>query len=573
MKKTRRRSAGRLKRNKSSRSMAGQYSPKANTGHPQRNTVLSPSTQLIPVSLVFHGPELLVETFLLNLRDRSSQVKQTPHFLNPTLVKGCEQRFAIEDSGAIRLCTPSYYREDRPSLIWDEQEGSLAKPPLLEERLDDPADLAQELQSRTDSALIGPLNRSIKKVSTTSLKVTERESSHVTYGDNCLMWCSSVRPRTRSEWKLWNDSLDDSYDHVTVIRDPHLFASALGTMGLQQKGLRGSGTSFYDPVSGEVTQCASLPLVYGPVIYTERRREYIEESSSELELILRGLFTKTSEHRNQREYRFALFSNSTLEEDTLELNMSADMFAALRQKGRPRNTAQEGASVAFNTCLPSPRILRCLSAATASQHGGIGIATALNGRVQSHFHLAGVEHKQTTKIERAVQELEEVDDEILEQAVAEEQGLPNDSRIIKLTLDGGPDSTITLYDFGGLAGLMQIRYRSGEAIVSVNFSDPESKFRAVVVDNSNFDGSSIVYSSSRRLKLLYRAANPLTRVEWKLCDADLTRGTVTAVSEDGTATSTFEIALDAGLGINAQQIELVSANEAGWLPHNRERMT
>ena len=73
-------------------------------------------------------------------------------------------------------------------------------------------------------------------------------------------------------------------------------------MAFQQKGLLGNAFSFRNPQTGYIAECPSLPVVYGPVVYLDDRRAYIEESSSNLEFIVRSIFAKTSKHRHQREY-------------------------------------------------------------------------------------------------------------------------------------------------------------------------------------------------------------------------------------------------------------------------------
>ena len=235
------------------------------------DSTLPEATRLDPMSVVFYRPEVAVETFRLSLAVDGTHSRSSPLPPTPTLVKGCEGRFAIEDCGTIRLCTPSYYREDGPSLVWDAQEGAIAGPPRVTERRDDPADLEQQLHVNAEPDRTGPLSRAFGAISATSLKVKERKQTSLTYGDNCLIWCTSLRPRSRNEWSLWRASLEPSYDHISTVRDPHKFAQALGAMALQQQGLLGNDISFRNPQSGDVARCASLQVVYGPVIYTDQR--------------------------------------------------------------------------------------------------------------------------------------------------------------------------------------------------------------------------------------------------------------------------------------------------------------
>ena len=518
------------------------------------------ATRLDPMSVVFYRPEVAVETFRLSLAVDGTHSRSSPLPPIPTLVKGCEGRFAIEDCGTIRLCTPGYYRKDGPSLIWDVQEGAIVSRPRVSERRDDPADIEQQRQIDAELPHTSPLSRATSTISATSLRITDNEQTSLKYGDNCLIWCTSIRPRSTNEWSLWRASLERSYDHISTVRDPHMFAQALGAMALQQRGLLGHGISFRNPQTGVVARCASLPVVYGPVIYTDERRAYIEASSTELEFVLRSMFSKTSEHQHEREYRFALLTNRDLDEDTLYLTVSKEMRSALTQQRRPATAAREAPSVVAKGCLPSPRILRCFPASPPMQLRGEGVGALLTAQARSSLHLAGVEHKSTTKTRRSVQTVDDVDYELIEQAIAEESGTPSDARIVKFTLDAGPASVVTLYDFGGLTGSLRIANQSGEATVTATISKPGDERKQVLIDNTDFDGTSLLTRPTPGLTLSYTTANPATTVKADVSVEEDTRITITATSEDCSATSSFEIILASSLGIGAPRIALVAAN-------------
>ena len=295
-------------------------------------SALSEGSSLIPMSCDFYGPEVAVTTFQLSLAAGGRQLGRNQLPPIPILVKGSERRFAIEDCETIRLCTPSYYREDAQSLIWDMQEGVIASNPRVKERWDDPADLEELRRDDAETAGRRPLVRAAGMIAVKTLKVRELEESTLFYGDNCLIWCSSMKPRNSKQWSLWRASLESSYDHVSTVRDPQIFARALGAMAFQQQGLLGNSIAFRNPQTGYVAQCLSLPVVYGPVVYVDDRRAYIEESSSDLEFVARSIFSKTSEHRHQREYRFAILSNRGLEDNTLDLTVSTEMRWSLTER-------------------------------------------------------------------------------------------------------------------------------------------------------------------------------------------------------------------------------------------------
>ena len=185
---------------------------------------MSEGSSLVPISCDFYRPEVAVTTFQLSLAAGGRQLGRSQLPPVPILVKGCERRFAIEDCETIRLCTPSYYREDGQSLIWDMQEGVVATSPQVEERWDDPADLEEQRRSNGEMARRDPLAQATGRIAATSLRVRESEQSSLIYGDNCLIWCSSIKPRNSKQWSLWRDTLESSYDHISTVRDPHTFA-------------------------------------------------------------------------------------------------------------------------------------------------------------------------------------------------------------------------------------------------------------------------------------------------------------------------------------------------------------
>ena len=202
----------------------------------------------------------------------------------------------------------------------------------------------------------------------------------------------------------------------------------------------------------------------------------------------------------------------------------------------------------------------------ASQNGSkrreaqstLGAYSTLQSR--SSFHLAGVHHKDTTKAYRAVHTVENVDYEYIEQTIAEEPRSPSDARIVKFTLDAGPGSVFTLYDLGGLNGTYGLAKRTGRAVLTASIPEPISDEKWVLINNSGFDGSSFLSSGTNHLTLSYTPANPATTVQTYLSCAEDTAITITATSEDGTATSSFEIVFDNSLGINVTPTRQAPAN-------------
>ena len=204
------------------------------------------------MSCIFYGERDAVATFQLTLPAEGGSARPSRVVPAPILVKGCESRFNIERWGELQLCAPSYYREDRESLVWDEQECVVSLGPRGEERRDDPGDLERLRRLDADRAGSDPLRMAVGKVTSNSVEVIERVDTSLVCGDNCLIWCSAAKPESKSQWSDWWDSLEDSYDDYSTIRDPHTFAQALGAMAFQQRGLLGNPISFANPRTGQV---------------------------------------------------------------------------------------------------------------------------------------------------------------------------------------------------------------------------------------------------------------------------------------------------------------------------------
>lgn len=523
-------------------------------------SILSDGSSLVPMSCDFYRPEVAVTTFELSLAVGAAQIRRSQLPTVPILVKGCERQFAIEICNNIRLCTPSYYREDGTSLIWDMHEGAVASSPRVEERLDDPADLDEERRIGTDKTRSLPLDMAIVRSAVRSLRVREIEESSLTYGDNCLIWCSSIKPCNSRQWSLWRASLEDSYDHISTIRDPHVFARALGAMAYNQKELLGNAISFRNPETELVAKCSSLPVVYGPVVYVANRRAYIEDSSSDLEFLLRSVFTKMSKHRNQREFRFAILTDRSLRDRTLDLMVSKEMRWTVTKPQWSETSEHKKQSQIFRTCLPSPKILQCFKEIPTVQRLTDHSPAVFASQIRSSFQLDGVHHKHITRSRMLAHEVEDVDYEYIERLIADQPRSPSDARIVKFTLDAGPGTRVSVYDLVGLSGTFRLRSQSGSAILAYSPPNPRGDNRQVLVDNSGFDGSSILSNQTSRLTLSYIATNPATSVKSEVSDKEGSVITITAISEDGAATTFFQIIFDRSLGINVTPTERASEN-------------
>ena len=180
--------------------------------------------------------------------------------------------------------------------------------------------------------------------------------------------------------------------------------------------------------------------------------------------------------------------------------------------------------------------------------------------VGANLNLVGVQHRSNTNAHIAVKTVEDVDFEIIEQAIAEESRLPSDARIVRLTIYEGTISVFTLYDCGGLTGSMRFASKDGQAVQTSHTAEQNIESKQILIPSGDFDGSSFLSHPTQRLTLSYTTANSATTVVADLSVAKDTYITITATSEDDTATSSFEIILENPLDVSAPCIELVAAN-------------
>ena len=525
----------------------------------------SGETSLVPVSCTFHDPDTAVTTYEVRLPAEDGRARGSlPAAL--TVVKACKQEHAIEHYPTVRASRLGFFREDRSSLVWDMQEGVVTHEPRTEQRHNDPADLEEQRQIDAEMARSHPLNQATTRVSATRVSVTQTQESSLALGDNCLIYCTAIEPRNSSEWSLLEESFkEEGYDHFSRIYQPHMFARALGLMAHQQEGLLGNPIVFRHPDNGNTAQCRNLPVVYGPIVYVRDRNEYLQRSMSEVEFVIRCIFAKAigdefqNTYQHQREYRFAILAARRLDYPTLDLTTSAEMRETMKLPP-PRQTTRRRPSVQVGECLPSPRILRCLSGWPSSQasapHGGI----ALSSQLQGSFPIKGTQHQNVATTRQAVQTVE-IDRQIVERAIELEPRSPTDSRIVKFTLEGGTKNTLRFYDLEGINGTHRLVKESGVMRVKASITRPEGDQIKYLIDATDFDGTFNLNHEPRQIILAVTTMNPSATVvidppdaapdlpghRVGLSETEDTQITVTATSEDGSTTSGFTISIDRDL--------------------------
>ena len=509
---------------------------------------------LIPRSLVFVAPEEAVTTFEVQHPDSLGRGSEGGAPPDTPIIKGSPSRYALEKGASLQMGTLAYYRKHGDSLIWDMQEGVIAGDERTGTRRDDPTDLDGLHQTDIEESARHPLEQALGPKTTERLDVSETSQDSLVVGNNCIIWCASLQPQTAKEWSLWWDSLEPDYDHSTFLGQPAPFARALAAMASSERDLLGSYLDIRHPETGHVEQCNNLAVFYGPVVYLEDPRDYILAPGNEVEQMVRCIFTKTAEHRHQREYRFAILSRQDLDPETLCLQVPPSLREALNASSRARglHLPEDGPAL----YVPSPRLRRCFAgeASRASPYHRHWSSLAASLRVR--LHISGTHHKSSTKRQVAVSQVSTVDDQAIEAAIRAEPPVPNDSRIAKLTIDGGPGTVTHIYCLEGIWGTIRLKAAPGRVNVGIRGSDPYTAH--ILFDTSGFDGEFKLSHTDQQLILTVIPMNPAATVDIDhphrnpdlpknhitLSRTQDTHVTVTATSQDRTQVSSLEIVFD-----------------------------
>ena len=262
-------------------------------------------------------------------------------FCNPServpvarLVKGCLTEHAIETSQTVLISKPGRFRDLGENLIRDPGEAYASREELTYEAIDDPEHLAEA--RRGDQAV----NRAYElaganvRTNTTGVRTTRSKRQAFTFGRNGWIFCAAIEPTTPQEWELWRSTLQDDYDHVSYIERPREFARALATMVAEQQGPRGKPTQIthtFEDCPKLRTEHPVQVLYHGPVIYVDDVYALIQAATSKQEIMLLPLFAKATEYKDQREYRFAIFTETEPAAETVFLTASPALTGAMGQ--------------------------------------------------------------------------------------------------------------------------------------------------------------------------------------------------------------------------------------------------
>ena len=251
-----------------------------------------------------------------------------------SLVRACERQYALEDCETIMVSTPSRFRSYGEGLILDPQEGFAREEEVTEWN--------QTSTNASRERAVSDLNESLRLLDTNirlshteshtdTQTAAEKKSETLTYAKEWWIFCTSIGP-DESEWEQWRKSLLDRYDHVSEIGQPAKFAQALAHMVAEQLGPHGKNGSYSSKIGNAETERKnhlSQWVLHGPVVYTDSVYHALAGLTDNTARMAASIFTKGSEHAEQREYRFAIM-NEGAEDESVILRISGMMRDALR---------------------------------------------------------------------------------------------------------------------------------------------------------------------------------------------------------------------------------------------------
>ena len=250
------------------------------------------------------------------------------------LVRACERQYALEDCEDIKVSTPSRFRTYGEGLILDPQEGFAREEEVREWN--------QTSTNASRARAVSDLNEALRLLDTNirlshteshthTQTATEKKSETLTYAKEWWIFCTSIRP-DESEREQWRKSLLDRYDHVSEIGQPAKFAQALAHMVAEQLGPHGKNGWYSSKIGNAETERKnhlSQWVLHGPVVYTDSVYHALAGITDNTARMAASIFTKGSEHAEQREYRFAIM-NEGAEDESVILQISGMMRDSLR---------------------------------------------------------------------------------------------------------------------------------------------------------------------------------------------------------------------------------------------------
>lgn len=248
-----------------------------------------------------------------------------------TLVKGCRREHALEDAETLLVSPVKRFREEGENLIRDDQEG-LATEKTETVNPETPDEAFKRRRVADANEAIELLDSCVRITRRETSRSVERSSKRLAFGKEWWIFSTATTPETEEEWAAWRATLDPAYDHESEISQPAKFAEALGRMVTEQLGPQSKDSWMQGSIGEQESVRTKHPtqwIVHGPVVYVDRLYDTLMRNTDEATRLASTIFTKSATHTAQREYRFAILCDGTVDEKKL-LTISGMMRDALQ---------------------------------------------------------------------------------------------------------------------------------------------------------------------------------------------------------------------------------------------------
>ena len=248
-----------------------------------------------------------------------------------TLVKASRKEHALDELGTVRISKPVRFRNEGESLIMDPSETLVSRTveqtvPIVSAEVEQTRLFNEELQQCADA--IGARGSATLSIPT---KKIQKSTVNLALGKNGWIFSTSIESDDEGNSSRWRSSLPSNYDHIQRIPLPRAFARALGLMVAEQLGPRGQEINLKSTFGGEDfnSRHKDQTIVHGPVIYTANAFDLAAQAASKGERTFLPFFVKDLEYVDQREYRFAIWSEDEPDEIIVDLTVSQAMLSSL----------------------------------------------------------------------------------------------------------------------------------------------------------------------------------------------------------------------------------------------------
>ena len=227
-----------------------------------------------------------------------------------SLVKASDPQFDLRTADSVRLSRPSVFRDTGEVLVKDEQEGRAAR--STSETIEGPAGESARMDRRLRAirAGLGLSHTPLSVSGTANRRTTNTSESALTFGEDWLVYCTSLLPEVGEE-DAWRRTFPEDYTSVARIYRPTQFAQALGLAVCEHIGATGKPgpvkASFHGFKSFEVHRTSQFVL-HGPVLYVDDPYGCIAAADAGWGQLCSMIFVKSREYAAQKEYRFAVLS-------------------------------------------------------------------------------------------------------------------------------------------------------------------------------------------------------------------------------------------------------------------------